>query len=58
MAGARGRPVVVAGNPDGSRLIQYIKGTRSPRMPKDAPPLSAADTKLISDWIAGGAKNE
>lgn len=58
MSGARGRPVVVPGNPDASNLIQYIKGARSPRMPKGKAPLSGADIKLISDWIAGGAKNE
>ncbi len=58
MAGSRRGPVIVAGNPDASRLIQYIKGTRSPRMPKDGAPLSAAEIKLVSDWIAGGAKNE
>jgi len=58
MAGGNRGAVIVPGKPDESRLIQYIKGTRSPRMPKNAPPLSASDTKLVSDWIAGGAKND
>ena len=48
---------VAPGNPQGSKLVQYISGSR-PRMPKNAPPLSAADVKTVSDWIAGGAKNE
>jgi outer membrane lipoprotein-sorting protein len=56
MAGAAGRPVVRPGDPKNSLLVQYIEGSRSPRMPKGGPSLSAADIKLISDWIAGGAK--
>lgn len=57
MAGAAGRAVVVPGNPEGSRLVQVISGTR-PRMPVGGPPLPASDVKKISDWIKGGAKPE
>ena len=57
MKGGKDGPTVLAGNPDGSNLISYIKGTMQPRMPKGAAPLSDADTKTISDWIQAGAKN-
>ena len=55
---------VVAGDPDTSFL--YLKLGGNPviadipavgsRMPPDAPPISAADLKLIHDWISQGAK--
>lgn len=54
--GGRSGPVVVAGDPAGSKLVKMISGP-TPSMPKNKPPLSASDVKTISDWIQAGAKN-
>jgi outer membrane lipoprotein-sorting protein len=48
---------VTAGDAAGSKLVQVVSGPR-PRMPVGRAPLSAADVKAISDWIAAGAKEE
>jgi hypothetical protein len=60
MAGARGNPVVVPGQPCASVLVQKI-GDAPPfggRMPLDGPPfLEDEDVQLISDWIAEGASD-
>jgi len=49
--------MVIPGKPDQSPLIGYLKGTKKPPMPMGGKPLSAAEHKTISDWIAKGAKN-
>ncbi len=54
--GESGEPAVVAGKPAESALIAQI----TPRdgkadMPKDAPPLTAADIATITKWIEQGA---
>jgi hypothetical protein len=52
---------VEPGNPESSYLIMKLEGTHlskggsGARMPFGAEPLSAADVKLIRDWIAAGA---
>lgn len=56
MAGGRRGAEVVPGDPNSSKLVQYITGARSPRMPKGNAPLPDSEIKLISNWIAGGAK--
>ncbi|HEX8912307.1 MAG TPA: DUF1549 domain-containing protein, partial [Humisphaera sp.] len=49
-------PLVVAGKPDDSRLVHAVEGTHDvKKMPKDGAPLSAAEVKLLRDWIAQGA---
>ena len=48
--------IVSAGHPEKSKLIAYIDGTKEPRMPFKKAPLSKADIKAISDWVAAGAK--
>jgi hypothetical protein len=53
-AGGDSGPVVVAGRPDESLLLAYISGDE-PQMPKDGPPLSAAEADAIREWIAHGA---
>jgi mono/diheme cytochrome c family protein len=58
MAGAKGEKVVVPGNPEGSTLVKFIDGGKSPRMPLGADPLSAAQINGIRAWIAAGAKND
>lgn len=53
-------PVVVAGDPDKSLLVQVLHGAvanpQIPAMPFRKPPLAAADIQKISDWIKAGAK--
>lgn len=54
--GSQNGPVVVAGNPEGSELVQRIRGISQPRMPLTGPPwLSAKEIESIERWIAGGA---
>ncbi len=48
--------VVVPGDPSGSRLVQFIDGTKSPRMPFKQKPLSQEEIDKISKWIEQGAK--
>jgi hypothetical protein len=57
--GSTGRRIIVAGKPDESGLVQKLRGVYpyGTRMPKNGPPFwSDADVKLVSDWIAEGAK--
>jgi hypothetical protein len=61
IAGARGNPVVVAGQPCASLLVQKL-GDAPPfggRMPLDGPPfLEDEDLQVVADWIAEGAHDE
>jgi hypothetical protein len=57
--GSSGRRIVVPGKPEESALVQKFGGTYpyGTRMPKNGPPFwSDADVKLVTDWIAEGAK--
>jgi hypothetical protein len=55
MRGGNSGPAVVPGNPDGSILIQVIKGTRPPKMPpQGSVPSDKID--ILAKWIADGAK--
>ena len=49
-------PIVIAGHPEKSKLIQYIDGTKSPRMPFKKPAMATADINLLKKWISAGAK--
>jgi mono/diheme cytochrome c family protein len=51
---ATGKPIVAAGNPDGSYLMAKLtgKGMVGDQMPQGGDPLSAAQRKTVSDWIA------
>lgn len=54
--GTRKERVVIPGSPQKSELLQRIKGTKTPRMPKNGPPwLTAEETSLIEKWIGAGA---
>jgi len=45
------------GNPDGSYLLQKIRGTGAgSQMPLGGAPLSAAEIQLIVDWVTVGAQ--
>jgi mono/diheme cytochrome c family protein len=55
---AADRARIVPGNPDASELVRRIRGQALPRMPFDGPPyLSEAEIRLISEWIAQGARD-
>jgi hypothetical protein len=49
---------VIPGQPDASPLVEFLTGQRKPRMPKELPPLSAAEIGAIRNWIAEGAKDD
>jgi hypothetical protein len=55
MAGGNSGPVVVAGDPDASRLIDRLDGTITPTMPADGPPLTGPEIARIEQWIREGA---
>jgi uncharacterized membrane protein len=54
MAGSKDGPVVVAGDPGNSPLVQMIQ---SGKMPKRGPKLTPDQLQLIIDWITQGALN-
>lgn len=49
-------PVVAAGNPNGSRLIQAVERTGGDFMPRDGARLNASEIAAMRQWIASGAK--
>ncbi|HVT14492.1 MAG TPA: c-type cytochrome domain-containing protein [Fimbriimonadaceae bacterium] len=55
MKGAEDGPVIVAGDPDNSKLVQLITGQAAPKMPPQGN-VSAADVDKIKAWIKAGAK--
>lgn len=57
MAGGNSGPVVVAGDPDQSLIIQRLEGTVTPTMPLNAPPLTTPEIDRIKQWILEGALN-
>lgn len=49
--------IVVAGEPENSKLIHALRGQNGvAQMPKNSPPLSEDEIKKIEDWIKSGAK--
>ena len=52
--GGNAGPSIVAGEPEVSPLWTWIASGNMP--PKGKPPLTAAEKKLIKDWIADGAR--
>ncbi len=54
-AGGETGPLLVAGQPDKSLLIEQVSGPK-PAMPPKRPPLSAEQVTLLREWIAAGAK--
>jgi len=57
MKGSKYGAVVFPYDAQGSKVVKRIKGTETPRMPKNRPSLSTSDQGLISNWINGGARN-
>jgi WD40 repeat protein len=52
--GSGSGPVVLAGNPDASKLWKAITQTEDPTMPPNQPPLPAAELEVFKKWIQGG----
>ena len=46
--------VLVAGNPDSSKLIKAITHAEEPTMPPNKPPLAGKEIAVFKNWIAGG----
>src|SRR5690349_19017311 len=46
--------VVVAGNPDSSKLIKCLTHAEEPNMPPNKPPLPEKELAVFRKWIAGG----
>lgn len=56
-SGGKQGPVVVAGRPEESRLLERLTSTDpEERMPRDAPPLTPEQIEAIREWIAGGMR--
>lgn len=59
MKGDKEGAVIVAGNPDKSRLFEAIShDPGAAAMPKGKPKLDAATIKAVHDWIMAGAKKD
>lgn len=60
MAGGNKGRVILAGDADGSLLVQYVDGRRGQthRMPLGGRPLSAAEIGSIRQWIDEGATQD
>ncbi|MEZ5401061.1 MAG: c-type cytochrome domain-containing protein [Bryobacteraceae bacterium] len=56
--GGRKGPAWVAGEPDGSVLIQYLTGKMEPRMPMGGQPLANSEIEMFRHWIAAGAPDD
>ena len=54
LAGSNGGPVMIAGDPDASLLMQRIRGQILPQMPRGRAPLSEAEIAWIAAWITAG----
>ena len=58
MKGGRSGPMVVAGDPDGSRLVSSVEKTVPPHMPPRVfPALTEDRIQAIRQWIEEGAKD-
>ena len=55
MKGGEHGAAVVPGDPKASKLVQFIDGTKTPRMPFKQDPLSQEEIDKISSWIAQNA---
>ena len=55
LKGGKTGPLFVAGKPGESLLIDQITGD-APEMPQNEAPLSRAKIKMLSEWVAQGAK--
>ncbi len=58
MKGGNDGAVIKKGDGEASMLINCLRGTIKPRMPRMADPLPDADIKKLSDWIKQGVKEK
>jgi WD40 repeat protein len=58
MSGGKRGAGVKPGAPADSLILKSITGETQPRMPIGQPPLSAAETDLIRQWISSGAADD
>ncbi len=57
--GRKAGPSIIAGKPDESPLVKYVRGLADgPQMPKGEPALNAHELHLIRSWIAAGATDD
>src|SRR5438552_550256 len=56
--GKKAAPAIIPGKPDDSPLIAYVRGLRTPQMPKGNPPLSEQELHLLRLWILAGANDD
>ena len=56
--GGHSGPAFVAGDPDKSLVMAYLKGERQPRMPLGGEPLTAEQIGFFQRWIAAGAVDD
>src|ERR1017187_1179644 len=56
--GKKAGAAIVAGKPDQSPLVQYLRGLREPQMPKGNPALSEEELHLIRQWIFAGTRDD
>jgi len=54
MAGSQNGPVIMAGDPNKSTLIQLVS---QGKMPKSGPHLLPVQIQLLVNWVSAGAKN-
>ncbi len=54
--GGRNGPAIRPGNSRNSLLIHRVLGQVEPQMPKDEPPLTAAELAIVRSWIDQGAR--
>ncbi len=54
LRGGEGGPAVEPGNPGESAIVEKVAGPK-PEMPRNAPPLDAAEVDSIRRWVASGA---
>lgn len=58
LKGGNHGPAIVPGKPDESLVVEYVRGIRQPRMPKDEAPLNESELHLIRMWIHAGAPDD
>ncbi len=58
MAGGEDGPIIVAGKPEKSLLLDALKGHNAAQMPPRGKPLSKENIALIEAWIKDGAKEK
>ncbi len=54
LKGSGSGAVVIAGNPDASKLWKAITQVEDPTMPPNQPPLPDKDLEIFKEWILGG----